>query len=216
MKICLNRNIEFFSSFCINSIAFHYNFLPLCRSYCSAAVLVYARRVRTKQEKRDREKLAGARWQFILSIFFREYFCFHNALSLVGYIIYCKRVYSPKWNNAVSYKRAKNWNDYAILLNWNGNPLSDATCGVTRFSKQKKIFIFDFDIFCACLFRDGFDEMAKATLGNENKIYVEKNVNVALLSIPTDFQRLSEELDFFLWHIFWGLYDFFRSVFFNK
>lgn len=62
---------------------------------------------------------------------------------------------------------------------------------------QKKISIFDFDIFCACLFRDGFDEMAKATLGNEHKIYVEKNVNVALLSIPTDFQRLSEELDFF-------------------
>ena len=118
------------------SIQLHFITIFYHSTAATAAVLVYARRVRTKQEKRDREKLAGARWQFILSIFLREYFCFYNTLSLP--ISFTVNEYSPKWNNAVSYKRAKNWNDYAILLNWNGNPLSGATCGVTRFSMQKK------------------------------------------------------------------------------
>lgn len=142
MKICLNRNIEFFlflHQFNCISLQFFYHHL----SYCCCCSCIRAAG-KNEAGKKEIEK----NWQERVGNLFCRYFCFYS--FLVGYIIYCKRELA-KMKQCCELQARENWNDYAILLNWNGNPLSGATCGVTRFSMQKKrISIFSILTFCAC------------------------------------------------------------------
>lgn len=81
MKICFNRNIEFFSlSFVPRSSLHQFNCISLqIFLVATAGVVVQTRLVRTKKNEREieREKLAVARWQFILSIFLLPLWLYH-------------------------------------------------------------------------------------------------------------------------------------------